>query len=62
MPHSSAKAHGVVERQNADEIAHAQTFRPRREIGNDQIGRSEHAVVGVVVFGKPGFVEPQLVC
>ena len=59
MAHSSASRIGIVERQHVDQIAEAQPLGAARQRGDDQIGRRQHAVVGMMMLGEPGFVEAE---
>ena len=52
------KTHGVMERQGIDQVAKAQPLGSVGEIGDDQVGRRQHAVVGVVMLGKPSRQNP----
>ena len=52
-----SEPHGIVERQHTDQIAEPQPLGAPRQRGDHQIGRRQHAVVGVMMLGEPGFVE-----
>jgi hypothetical protein len=51
-----------VKRQGINQVAKAQPLGAVGEIGDDQVGRRQHAVVGVMMFGKPRFVKTQPLC
>ena len=53
------KTHRVVKRQGIDQVAKAQSLGAVGKIGNDQVGRCQHAVVGVMMLGKPSLVKTQ---
>ena len=53
------QTHRVVKRKNIDQVTEPQVLGARREGGDDQVGRGQHAIVGVMVLGKPSVVETE---
>ncbi len=47
------EAHGIVEGQDADQIAEAKSLGLARQRRGYQVGRGQHAVVRVMVLGEP---------
>ena len=48
-----------MEGQHIDQIAQAQPLGTTRQGGDDQVGRGQHAIIRMVMFGEPGLVKTQ---